>query len=94
LPTRGLAAFGKRTHLPVMVLDLTEEETDALARLLRRTISPAPWPGSFRSADAAAVQPTTASITRSIRSAPRVKPEPGPPMALGNAAAAHVRRIV
>jgi hypothetical protein len=30
----GLAAFGKRTHLAVMMLDLTEEETDALARLL------------------------------------------------------------
>ena len=34
---RGLAAFGKRTHLTDMILDLTHEETDALARLLSRT---------------------------------------------------------
>jgi hypothetical protein len=45
---RGLAAFGKRTHLPVMVLDLTEEETDALARLLRRTIDDDRYPLSPR----------------------------------------------
>src|SRR5271155_2022401 len=34
---RGLAAVGNRTHLPGMILDLTHEETDALARLLSRT---------------------------------------------------------
>src|SRR3979411_1650299 len=45
---RGLAAFGKRTHLPVMMLDLTEEETDALARLLRRTIDDDRYPLSPR----------------------------------------------
>ena len=45
---RGLAAFGKRTHLPVMVLDLTEEETDALARLLRRRIDDDRYPLSPR----------------------------------------------
>jgi hypothetical protein len=32
-----LAAFGKRLHLRVMMLDLSELETDALAGLLRRT---------------------------------------------------------
>jgi hypothetical protein len=35
---RGLAAFGKRSYLPGMILDLTDKETDALARLLSRTI--------------------------------------------------------
>jgi hypothetical protein len=29
---RGLAASGKRTHLPVTMLDLTEEETDGRSR--------------------------------------------------------------
>jgi hypothetical protein len=48
LPTRGLAAVGKRTHLPVMMLDLTEEETDALARLLSRTIDDDRYPFSPR----------------------------------------------
>jgi hypothetical protein len=32
-----LAAFGKPTHRPLMMLDLTDEETDALATLLRGT---------------------------------------------------------
>ena len=45
---RGLAAFGKRTHLPVMMLDLTEEEADALARMLRRTIDDDRYPLSPR----------------------------------------------
>jgi hypothetical protein len=44
LPTRGLAAVSKRTHLPIMLLDLTEEETDALARLLRRIIDDDRYP--------------------------------------------------
>src|SRR5690349_7802562 len=48
---RGLAAFGKRTHLPVMMLDLTREETDALARLLRRTIDDDRYPLSPRISD-------------------------------------------
>jgi hypothetical protein len=43
-----LAAFGKRTHLPVMMLDLTPEETDALARLLRGTIDDGRYPLSPR----------------------------------------------
>jgi hypothetical protein len=43
-----LAAFGKRTHLPVMILDLTDEETEVLARLLRRTINGDPYPLSPR----------------------------------------------
>jgi hypothetical protein len=45
---RGLAAFGKRTHLPVMILDLTQEETEALASLLRRTIDDDHYPLSPR----------------------------------------------
>jgi hypothetical protein len=45
---RGLAAFGKRTHLAVMMLDLTEEETDALAKLLRRTVDDDRYPLSPR----------------------------------------------
>jgi hypothetical protein len=45
---RGLAAFGKRTHLAVMMLDLTEEETDALAGLLRRTVDDDRYPRSPR----------------------------------------------
>jgi hypothetical protein len=43
-PPRRLAAFGKRTHLPGTMLDLTQEETDALARLLRRTIDDDRYP--------------------------------------------------
>ena len=45
---RGLAAVGKRPHLPFMMLDLTEEETDALARLLSRTIDDDRYPLSPR----------------------------------------------
>jgi hypothetical protein len=45
---RGLAAFGKRAHLALMMLDLTEEETEALARLLRRTIDNDRYPLSPR----------------------------------------------
>jgi hypothetical protein len=45
LPTRGLAAFGKRIHLPIMMLDLTQEETDApLATLLRRALDDDRYP--------------------------------------------------
>jgi hypothetical protein len=44
----GLAAVGKRTHLPIMMLDLTDEETDALATLLRRTIDDDRYPLSPR----------------------------------------------
>jgi hypothetical protein len=44
----GLAAFGKRTHIAGMTLDLTEEETDALASLLRRTIDDDRYPLSPR----------------------------------------------
>jgi crotonobetainyl-CoA:carnitine CoA-transferase CaiB-like acyl-CoA transferase len=45
---RGLAAFGKRSNLPGMILDLTDEETDALAGLLRRTIDDDRYPLSPR----------------------------------------------
>jgi hypothetical protein len=48
LRAHELATFGKRTHLPVMMLDLTHEETDALARLLRRTIEDERYPLSPR----------------------------------------------
>jgi hypothetical protein len=41
---RGLAAFGKRSYLPGMILDLTDEETEALAGLLRRTIDDHRYP--------------------------------------------------
>jgi hypothetical protein len=45
---RGLAAFGKRPHLRVMMLDLNDQETDALAGLLRRTIDDDRYPLSPR----------------------------------------------
>jgi hypothetical protein len=41
---RGLAAFGKRSYLPGMILGLTDEETEALAGLLRRTIDDHRYP--------------------------------------------------
>jgi hypothetical protein len=44
----GLAAVGKRTHLPVMMLDPTDEETDALAELLSRAIDEDRYPLSPR----------------------------------------------
>jgi hypothetical protein len=45
---RGLAAFGKPPYLREMMLDLTDEETDALARLLSRTIDDDRYPLSPR----------------------------------------------
>jgi hypothetical protein len=45
---RGLAAFGKPPYLREMMLDLTEEETEALARLLSRTIDDDRYPLSPR----------------------------------------------
>ena len=45
---RGLAGFGKPPYLREMMLDLTEEETDALARLLSRTIDDDRYPLSPR----------------------------------------------
>jgi hypothetical protein len=45
---RGLAAFAKRTHQPAMIPDLNDEETDALARLLSRTIDDDRYPLSPR----------------------------------------------
>src|SRR5437868_1673131 len=45
---RGLAAFGKSPHLREMMLDLTDDETDALATLLRRTIDDDRYPLSPR----------------------------------------------
>jgi hypothetical protein len=66
---RGLAALGKRTHLPVMMLDLTEEETEALARLLRRTIDDDRYPLSPR------VQ-TLRAVLDKIRPEPVREPSP------------------
>jgi hypothetical protein len=43
-----LAAFGKRTHLPGMMLDPTDEETEALATLRRGTIHDDRYPLSPR----------------------------------------------
>jgi hypothetical protein len=45
---RGLAAFGKPPHLRVMMLDLSDQETDALAGLLRRAIDDDRYPLSPR----------------------------------------------
>jgi hypothetical protein len=45
---RGLAAFGKPPHLREMMLDLTEEENDALAKQLSRTIDDDRYPLSPR----------------------------------------------
>jgi hypothetical protein len=45
---RGLAAFGKPPHLREMMLDLTNEETEVLARLLSRTIDDDRYPLSPR----------------------------------------------
>jgi hypothetical protein len=41
-------AFGKPPYLREMMLDLTDEETDALARLLSRTIDDDRYPLSPR----------------------------------------------
>jgi hypothetical protein len=45
---RGLATIGKRTHIQVMNLDLTDEETTALTRLLSTTIAEDRYPLSAR----------------------------------------------
>jgi len=67
----GLAAFDKRTHLPVMMLDLTQEETDALASLLRRTIDDDRYPLSPR------IQ-TLKAILAKVRPEPAREPLPPP----------------
>jgi hypothetical protein len=97
-----------------MTLDLTEEETDALARLLSRTIDDDRYPLSARIQMLKAIlakirpetvreplpplrryEPSRATAARRRRSgALTLKSEPGPPMKLGNAAAARVRLIV
>jgi hypothetical protein len=71
LPTRGQAALGKRTYLPLMMLDLTQEETEALARLLRRTIDDDRYPLSPR------VQ-TLKAILAKVRPEPAREPLPPP----------------
>jgi hypothetical protein len=48
LPSARMAAFGNRPHLRVMMLDLSDQETDALAGLLRRTIDDDRYPLSPR----------------------------------------------
>jgi len=48
LRARGLAAFGKRTHLPVMMLDLTDEEAAALAEELHDIVENDRYPFSPR----------------------------------------------
>jgi hypothetical protein len=48
LPGARWATFGKRIQMPSMIPDLTDEETDALAKLLRRTIDNDPYPLSPR----------------------------------------------
>jgi hypothetical protein len=68
---RGLAAFGRRTHMAGMTLDLTEEETDALARLLRRTIDDDRYPLSPR------IQ-TLKAVLAKIRPEPAREPWPPP----------------
>ena len=45
---RGLAVFGKPPYLREMMLDVTDEETDALAKLLSRTIDDDRYPLSPR----------------------------------------------
>jgi hypothetical protein len=68
---RGLAAFGKRTHLPVMMLDPTEEETDALTRLLSRAIDDDRYPLSPR-------MQTVKAILAKLRPEPVREPLPPP----------------
>ena len=48
LPTAGWPPFGKPPYLREMMLDLTEEETGALARLLSRQIEDDRYPLSLR----------------------------------------------
>jgi hypothetical protein len=68
---RGLAGFGKPPYLREMMLDLTEEETDALGKLLSRTIDDDRYPLSPR------VQ-TLRGILGKIRPEPVRKPLPPP----------------
>jgi hypothetical protein len=76
-----------------MILDLTDEETDALARLLRRTIDDDRYPLSPRAQTLKAKRyaPPRATTARRRRSALTLNPEPGSPMTLGSAAATHMR---
>jgi hypothetical protein len=67
---RGLAAFGERPHLRVMMLDLSDQETDALAGLLRRMIDDDRYPLSR-------VQPLK-SILAKIQPEPAHEPLPPP----------------
>jgi hypothetical protein len=92
-----------------MTLDLTEEETAALAQLLSNTIDADHYPLSPRIQLLKGIlakirpeaTPRTAPAAEALRAAARwtipqarlVKSEFGPPMTLGSAAAAHVRLI-
>jgi hypothetical protein len=64
---RGLAGFGKPPYLREMMLDLTEKETDALAKLLSRTIDDDRYPLSPR------IQ-TLKAVLAKIRPAPAREP--------------------
>jgi hypothetical protein len=66
-----LAAFGKQPHLRVMMLDLDDHETEALAGLLRRTIDDDHYPLSPR------VQ-TLKAILAKIQPEPIQEPLPPP----------------
>jgi len=91
-----------------MTLDLTDDETATLAQLLRRAITGwplptvaaprAPDPGEARTAETPArTSATTQSLHGTLcgqEQATRMNSYRGPPMTLGNAAAAHVRLIV
>jgi hypothetical protein len=85
LPTRGLAAFGKRTHLPIMMLDLIDEETEALATLLRRTIDDDRYPLSPR------VQILKAILAK-VRPEPAREPLPPPKVYAPPSKGRHRRR--
>jgi hypothetical protein len=45
---RGLVGFGKRTHLPVMNLDLSDEEAAALTQELHKIVENDGYPFSTR----------------------------------------------
>jgi hypothetical protein len=81
---RGLAGFGKPPYLREMMLDLTEEETDALAPLLRRIIDDDRYPLSPR------IQ-TLKAILAKLRPEPACEPLP-PPKAYGPPRTVSARR--
>jgi hypothetical protein len=98
-----------RSYDVIMTLDLTDDEALALAQLLRRTIDDDRYPMTPRLAPFKAIsakldppKPLPATppplrgrygTLRGQASATGMKPYRGPPMTLGNAAAATVRLI-